>query len=177
MAHLKAMESFEFVYCLVALQRTLLYFREPAVQLQSHSSDIASAVALVTQTLKEVKSLRSSDGQLASYSGRVFQHASRIAEQSNIEISTPRIGQRQQHRLNLPIDSPQKYFEVAVLVPFLDHLISQMETRYQPHVQKASLLQGLLPRSISNMSSIASVNEGIALYAGDSLIVDEEYSR
>ena len=97
MAHLKAMESFEFVYCLVALQCTLLQFREPAVQLQSHSSDIASAVALVTQTLKEVKSLKQSEGQLASYSGRIFQHASRIAEQSNIEISTPRIGQRQQH--------------------------------------------------------------------------------
>ena len=25
----------------------------------------------------------------------------------------------------------QKYFEVAVLVPFLDHLISQIEARYQ----------------------------------------------
>lgn len=110
MAHLKAMESFEFVYCLVALQRTLLYFREPAVQLQSHSSDIASAVALVTQKLKEVQSLRSSEGQLASYSGRVFQHASRIAEQSNIKISTPRIGQRQQHQLNLPIYSPRLLF-------------------------------------------------------------------
>ena len=55
-----------------------------------------------------------------------------------------------------------------------------MEVRYQPHVQRASLLQGLLSRSISNMSSIASVNEGIALYTGNipnALIVDEEYSR
>ena len=69
MAYLKAMESFEFVYCLIALQRTLLYFPEPAVQLQSHLSDNVSAVALVTLTLKEVKSLRSSEGQLASYSG------------------------------------------------------------------------------------------------------------
>ena len=55
MTHLKVMESLEFVCYLVALQCTLLYFSEPAIQLQSHSSDIVSSVALVIQTLKEVK--------------------------------------------------------------------------------------------------------------------------
>ena len=38
----------------------------------------------------------------------------------------------------------ERYFEAAVLVPFMDHLISQMEARYQSHVQKARLLQDLL---------------------------------
>ena len=132
------------------------------------------------QSLEEVRSLRSSEGQLGPYSERVFQHACRIAEQSNIEISIPRISQRQRLRMNLPTSSPQKYFEIAVLVPFLDHLISEMEVRYQPHVKKASLLQGLLPKNISNVSSFASIKEGVDLYANDipnSLIVDEEYSR
>ena len=72
MTHLKVIESLEFVYYLVALQCTLLYFSEPAIQLQSHSSDIVSSVALVTQILKEGKSLRSCEGQLTSYSGQVF---------------------------------------------------------------------------------------------------------
>ena len=65
------------------------------------------------------------------------------------------------------IHLPQKYFEAAVLVPFLDHLISQIEARHQLFLQNASLLQELLPKSISNMLSFASVNEGIAWYAVD----------
>ena len=68
MTHLKVMESLEFVCYLVALQCTLLYFSEPAIQLQSHSSDIVSSVALVIQTLK----VRSCEFQLTSYSGQVF---------------------------------------------------------------------------------------------------------
>ena len=69
MTQVKVMESFKFVY-FVALQCTLLYFSEPAIQLQSHSSDIVSSVPLVTQALKEVKSLTSCESQLTSYSGQ-----------------------------------------------------------------------------------------------------------
>ena len=54
MTHFKAMEYFKFVYCLVALQCTLLYFHELAVQLQCHTSDNATSVI---QTLKEVISV------------------------------------------------------------------------------------------------------------------------
>ena len=35
LAHLKALESFEFVYILITLQRSLLYLKEEAVWLQS----------------------------------------------------------------------------------------------------------------------------------------------
>ena len=180
MVHLKALESFDFIYSLVTLHRTLLYFREPAIKLQSKSSDIASAVGLMLDCLNEMKSLRSSEDQLGPYSNRVFQHASRIAAKSNIDVALPRISQHQQHRLNLPAPSPEKYFELAILVPFLDHLISEIEARFQPHVKKASLLHGLLPRSISAESSVASLQDGVILYSHDipnALIVDEEYNR
>ena len=48
-AHLNTLLSFEFVYTLVALQRSLLYLKEATVKLQGQHQDIASGVALTEQ--------------------------------------------------------------------------------------------------------------------------------
>ena len=56
-AHLNALVSFEFVYALVTLQRSLLYLREAAVKLQGQSQDIALGVALVEQCSSEIKTM------------------------------------------------------------------------------------------------------------------------
>ena len=47
LAHLKALESFEFVYVLITLQRTLLYLNEATVKLQGESQDIACGVTTI----------------------------------------------------------------------------------------------------------------------------------
>ena len=50
--------SFEFVYTLVTLQRSLLYLKEATVKLQGQHQDIASGVALMEQCSSTIKSLR-----------------------------------------------------------------------------------------------------------------------
>ena len=60
MAHLKGLKSFDFVCSLTALQRTLLYLREPALKLHGKSQDIMSGVSLVQEALSELKTLCSS---------------------------------------------------------------------------------------------------------------------
>ena len=40
MAYLKAIESFEFIYTLVALQRSLMYLKEVFVKIQGSNQDI-----------------------------------------------------------------------------------------------------------------------------------------
>ena len=47
MAHLKALENFEFLYTLVTLQRCLMYLREVVVKLQGESQDILCGVTLL----------------------------------------------------------------------------------------------------------------------------------
>ena len=49
MAHLKAIEKFEFLYTLVTLQCCLMYLQEAVVKLQGESQDILCGVTLIEE--------------------------------------------------------------------------------------------------------------------------------
>ncbi len=55
LAHLKALESFEFVYSLVTLFRSLSYMKEAAVKLQGKSQDLVSGMGIIEQCSKELE--------------------------------------------------------------------------------------------------------------------------
>ena len=54
LSHLKAIMSFEFIFVVTSLQRSLLYFREASVKLQGSDQDIARGVALVEELCTEL---------------------------------------------------------------------------------------------------------------------------
>ena len=91
-AYLKSIESFEFIYVLVTLQRSLLYIKEASVKLQGKDQDITSGLNLIEQCCSELKALRQN---VSEYSACIYAHSFRLAERSNISITMPRISQRQ----------------------------------------------------------------------------------
>ncbi len=93
LAHMKALESFEFV---ITLQRSLSYLK---VKIQGRDKDIVSGVSTIMQSCDDLKKLRE---DVDAYSQRIFDHSSRA---SNISVSMPRISCRQQHRSNPEHDS------------------------------------------------------------------------
>ena len=170
-------ESLEFIYILVDLQRSLLYIKEASVKLQGKEQDITSGLNLIEQCCSELKTLRQ---KVSDYLAHIYAHNSRLAEVSKISISMPRISQRQQHRANQPYHSVEEYFRHSVTIPFLDHLISELSLRFDEHTKKAALVQHLLPVRIRSSSSVQDIEQAVAFY-GDDLpnrnIVDEEYER
>ena len=135
LTQLKALESFELLYTLVALQRSLMYFREAAVKLQGEHQDLAAGLIQVEKCAKELKRLRH---DVCDFSSRIYAHACTIARKCNIAISTPRISRHQQHRVNQPTESVEDYFKVSILFPFLDHLISELSSRFDTHTKQAT---------------------------------------
>lgn len=91
LAYLKLIESFEFIYVLVTLQRSLLYIKEASVKLQGKEQDITSGLNLIEQCCSELRALRQ---KVSEYSARVYAHSVRLAEISKISIFMPRISQR-----------------------------------------------------------------------------------
>ena len=73
LAHLKAIESFEFIYVLVTLQHSLLYLKEASVKLQGIHQDIVSGLTLIDRCCSEFKSLRRN---VLDYSAHIFAHSS-----------------------------------------------------------------------------------------------------
>lgn len=58
------------------------------------------------------------------------------------ELSIPRRCSRQTLRSNVEADTPQAYWRHAVFIPFVDHLLSELSTRFTQLNKKA--IQGLL---------------------------------
>jgi len=177
LAHMKALETFEFLYSMVTLHRSLFYLKEAAVKLQGKHIDIVSGVSTVMQCCTELKVLREN---IDDYSKRIYDHSCRLAEKSGIPVSMPRISQRQQHRSNPEHTSVEDYFKKSIAIPFLDHLISDISSRFTSHSKQAASLQGLLPCNITSTSSFSEMNEVISFYSDDlpnSSILDEELCR
>ena len=137
LAHLNALESFEFVYSLVTLFQSLSYIKEAVVKLQEKSQDLVSGMCIIEWCSKEL--IRESE--------RIFRHSSRLAQQSNIKSCT---NQRQQYRSNPNTTSVKEY---SVAIPFLDHLISDIGSCIPSELLRT--LQGLLPINITSSTILS----------------------
>ncbi len=177
LAHLKALESFEFVYSLVTLFRSLSYMKEAAVKLQGKSQDLVSGMGKIEQCSKELERERE---DIDNFSEQLFRHASRLAQQSDIPIIKPRTNQQQQHRSNSSNASVEEYFKIFVAIPFLDHLINDVNLRFSKHSKEVATLQGILPINITSSTTFSDIEPAIHLYSDDlpnAAILDEELHR
>jgi len=59
--------------------------------------------------------------------------ATTTARKANIEPSMPRVVGRQQHRSNVEAGTPKDYYKRALTIPLLDHLISEIDTYFDPN--------------------------------------------
>ena len=137
LAHLKAIESFEFIYVVNTLHRSLYYLKEAIVTLQGKSEDITSGIALIQQCCEQLQSLRSN---VDEYSQRIFLHSCRIADHSGIVTTMPCISHLQMHHSSPEYSSVEEYYKRVVVIPFLDHLISELTSRFDAHAKKASMI-------------------------------------
>ena len=148
--------------------------------LQGISQDLYSGMKLILDCQRELVVIRTSDKELQEFSERIYSHTCRLAAKSDITPGIPRICQRQSHRSNFQSSDPKEYYKVAVLLPFIDHIIAGIESRFTKHTQKVVRLQGPLPTSLTQESSFADINEAVLFYKTDlpnADIVDEEFCR
>ena len=177
LAYLKALECFEFIYYLVTLSRTLLYLKNAVVKIQGVDQDIVSGVCSVMESCKELESVRK---DVDNFSKRIFDHSSRIAEISRVSVSMPHVSMHQRHRANPEYISIEDYFKKTVTIPFLDHLISDVTSRFTSHSKHAASLQNLVPSNISADTSIDSIQQAVDFHSSDlpnPALLDEEFCR
>ena len=141
-AYLKSLESFSFVYALVTLYHVLSYFSSPMKVLQSISQDLFSGMKLIQDCQRELVVICTSDKELQEFSERICSHSCRLSAKSDITPGIPRICQRQSHRSNFQSSDPMDY-KVTVLLPFIDHIIADIESRFTKHTQKVAHLANI----------------------------------
>ena len=89
----------------------------------------------------------------------------KLADELNIAISTPRITVRQVHA-NITADSSEVYYRRNLMVPFLDHITTELEGRFGPIHQTKVKFLGLIP-SVAGSYPLASIAEVGEMYKAD----------
>ena len=84
----------------------------------------------------------------------IWKNATHMATIAETELIAPRICQRMTKRSNIPAGSSKDYFKVAVLIPTIDHLLSELEFRFSQIQVHAACGMYLIPKNLQDMSSV-----------------------
>ena len=72
----------------------------------------------------------------------------------------PRLASRQQHRQNIRAQSISDYFRLNLTIPLLDHLITELSSRFNDTSSQATIeFFSLLPSSISGSQTAISKDD------------------
>ena len=68
-----------------------------------------------------------------------------MCDSLGVQPSLPRLCGRQRHRSTVPAQDPSEYYRRTITVPILDHLLSDLDTRFSKHQQAALYGPFLVP--------------------------------
>lgn len=137
-ALLSAMSSTDFISALVITNACLKHLYALTHSLQAEAKDIVEAVAEIQTVCAVLKDVRD---KIDSNHTQWFRSVEQMCQVVNSQPQLPRISGRQHHRSNHPASSPSEYYRRTISIPLLDHLISEIDTRFSKHQQTA--IQGL----------------------------------
>ena len=141
---LYSITDFEFIVTFVTVYHFLSRLAGITVKLQGKTLDIVDAYNGISSIVTFYRSLR----QNIDNSFYVFEHAKRMVIAVNVEPSKPRSCSRQRNRPNVVACTVEEWYKINVAIPFIDHVISDLESRFSSHAKTASLLLCLVPSLI-----------------------------
>jgi len=117
------------------------------VKLQGRTQDVIHAYNLMTDVKKTYEHERKNVD--LNYD-TIFEKAKILAEKVGICVSKPRTIGRQRHRDNAPAETPLVYYKRNVAVPFLDHIIVDLNEQFSALSNIAIDLLCLVPSCLEN---------------------------
>ena len=125
---LALISSFQFIVALV-ISRNVFDLTLPVTQLlQAKSNDIMDGIHMI-EALKNLGT-RIRD-QIDFYHNTWYSQAVALAAKIDIAECMPRTAGRQNNRDNHPASDASEYFKRVITIPILDHLNSDLKTRFE----------------------------------------------
>ena len=133
-------EKFSSSVLAIVLRNALNYVRPLASKLQKSDVDIYQAHQMISEVIRSLEDLQTNIGRYFS------EWWKDILELSASDPSLPRIVARQTYRDNVPsscnphfcdcaqLSCPKSYYMRTVVLPFVNHLLSEMKTRFENRI-------------------------------------------
>ena len=148
---------FPFLVTLLVAKELLGYTKALSVKLQGRYVDVVRAYNEVSFVKSALQSTRES---VDSFHSLFYSKALEIAELVNVQESMPRTTGRQHNRSNVPASCPSEYYQRVVTIPVLDHLISEIDSRFNSRTSSlVTEVMQLLPPQIAKRDSTITPNE------------------
>lgn len=135
----------EFLISLEIVANLFSYSKMLSLILQSPKLELSKAFSHVKDVIDVISNIR--ENSLTEFK-KYFKNASDMAALVGEEIKIPRICDRQITRPNIETTDPIEWYRITIFIPFVDHLISQLKTRFNEKLNKVMPLEGLIPTHI-----------------------------
>lgn len=171
------MTTTDFLCALVITNSCLKYLQVLTTNLQAEAKDIVAAVKKIDSIIATLQSVRES---ISTHYARWYSIIEKICTDVGTVPSLPRRSGRQVHRSNTPADTPSEYYCHCLSIPLLDHLLSEMHSRFATHLQTALLGLAIVPSVLVTLSEDdfgTKVSQLADMYLGDLLSSDSIHSE
>ena len=121
----KSLDSFGFLITAVVCQKLLQFLTPLSNALQAPALDLVVASHHAAELKGVLQTKRATDEHFNS----LWASGLATTNSNGITLSVPRTVQCQQHRSNTPATSPPDYWRLNVYIPFIDHIISELDDR------------------------------------------------
>ena len=144
-----AVSTTDFISSLVITNCCLKYLHSLTTSLQSETKDIVAAVNEISNVKEALQSARNN---IHHHHNQWFRTVEQLCSSVGIEPLLPRRCSRQVHRINLPADTPSTYDCRSISIQILDHLLTEIESRFSTHQQTALLGLMLVPSVLVHLT-------------------------
>ena len=131
--------DFNFIVPLVIVANCLAYVKPATIKFQSSLIDIRNAFETIAYLIDSVKEVR---GSIDRYFSSLYDFAFSLANKVGAAIRKPRTCAKQLNRSSICVSDTKAYYKVNVMVPFIDHLIMEMSTRFSK--QNCNAMKGFV---------------------------------
>ena len=170
---LHAVTAFEFIIGFLIIYQYLSHLAGISVKLQSTTLDILQEVDQVKHFYKRTRE-SIQEGFI-----NIYEQAERLGTAVNVQPSKPRTCIRQRNRPNAEAETVEEWYRVNVAVPFLDHIIVELDSQFSAIAQTSTQLLGLVPSIMCSQDDL-DISEAVELYHNDlpsPELFDQEFSR
>lgn len=144
-----AITSTDFLCALVITNSCLMHLQALTSNLQAETRDIVSAVREIENVTATIQDVRD---HIQMHHSKWFLTVEKMCSDVGIVPSLPRRCGRQMHRSNIPADSPSEYYCRTISIPLLDHLLSEMNSRFGKQQQTVLLGLSIVPSILVSLS-------------------------
>lgn len=137
----------QFIIALTVLKPIFNLSKNLSLILQRDDCDLSQCVEYTENLREEMEEMRRNAKREFK---QIFMEAKKTAEEVGIELVVPR--RRGVKRGNYE-GEPEQYFRQSIFIPFLDHFLSELASRFLNHRDLLSRIQNILPTKCTELDA------------------------